>query len=207
MLWSGVLQLIMDGAAHETPSVVASEAQVAWAELRREVRAYVARKVAPADVDDVVQEILVAASRGGGARTGAYVHGVAKNHVAEHHRRRAREHARLARLAKEPEPEVEGEDPVTARLAMAIEAFLPALSPAYRTAIEEVDLRGRSQAEVARELGVPLSTLRTRVQRGRTELRRLFDLCCEIETDARGKPTSCEPRMASCDCTPGEAPD
>jgi RNA polymerase sigma-70 factor (ECF subfamily) len=127
------------------------------------------------------------------------VHGVARNVVAEHHRRRAREHARLARLAGEPLDPSDAEDPVAERLAAAIELFLPALSPPYRQALEEVDLKGRSQAEVARELGLPLSTLRTRVQRGRAELRRLFELCCEIETDARGKPTSCEPRQHGCE--------
>lgn len=187
----------MDGSSGTSAPEVS--ARQSWAGLRREVRAYVARKVAPGDVDDVVQEILLAVGRGGGARTGAYVHGIARHHVAEHHRRRAREHQRLARLALEPEPAPEDEDAVQARLAAALEAFLPALSPSYRQAVEEVDLRGRSQAEVARELGVPLSTLRTRVQRGRAELRRLLELCCEIETDARGKPTSCEPRTTACE--------
>lgn len=197
-----MLQLTtMDGMPPTAaPSPVPDEAVRGWSELRRELRALVARKVAPADVDDVVQEILVALGKDGrGPRHGGYVHGVARHLIAEHHRRRAREHARLARLAGEPGDPSDGEDPVTQRLATAIELFLPALSPAYRQAIEEVDLKGRSQADVARELDVPHSTLRTRVQRGRAELRHLLELCCEIETDARGKPTSCEPRTSACE--------
>ena len=177
-----------------------------WDALRREVRAFVARRVSPADTDDVVQEVLLALSAADEApraqRTGAYVHGIARHVVAEHHRRRAREHARLARLALEPLPD-DGE-PVSqpeAALASALTLFLPLIGPLHRDAVRAVDLEGRAQADVARELGVPLSTLRTRVQRGRAELRALMRRCCEIELDVRGRVLACEPRGdGECGC-------
>lgn len=176
----------------------------AWATLRSEVRRYVAPRLAAADVDDVVQEVLVAiasAEAGRPRSLGAFAHGIAKRTVAEHHRRRAREHARLARLAVEPRGE-DGEplSSVETALAGALAMFLHDVTPIYAEALRAVDVEGRKQSEVARELGIPLSTLRTRVQRGRQELRVLVRRCCEIETDVRGRVVACEPRAQPCSC-------
>lgn len=171
----------------------------AWATLRREVRRFVAPRVGAADVDDVVQEVLVAiagAEPGHAKRVGAFAQGIARRTVAEHHRRRAREHARLARLAVEPDDEGRGDgvSAVETALAGALAAFLADVTPVYAEAVRAVDVEGRKQADVARALGVPLSTLRTRVQRGRDELRALVKRCCEIETDVRGRVVACAPR-------------
>jgi len=52
-------------------------------------------------------------------------------------------------------------------------------------------------------LGISLSGMKSRVQRGRAQLRALFEECCVIALDARGRPISCEPRgprTPSCKC-------
>jgi len=72
--------------------------------------------------------------------------------------------------------------------------------PLSPEALRAVDVEGRAQADVARSLGIPLSSLRTWVQRGRAELRALFRRCCEIELDARGRVLSCEPKGSACAC-------
>ncbi|MBA3396016.1 MAG: hypothetical protein H0T89_25520 [Deltaproteobacteria bacterium] len=38
-------------------------------------------------------------------------------------------------------------------------------------------------------VGISVSGMKSRVQRGRAQLRELFERCCEIAVDARGKPT------------------
>lgn len=181
----------------------------AWSTLRDEVRRFVARRASAADVDDLVQEVLVAlaeAEPSRPVRLGAFAHVVARRAVAGHHRRRAREHARLARLATEPEGgDGEPVSDVETRLASALAAFLDEVTPVYAEAVRAVDVEGRAQSEVARALGVPLSTLRTRVQRGRAELRALVRECCRIETDARGRVVECEPRASASGCAPPEA--
>jgi RNA polymerase sigma-70 factor (ECF subfamily) len=49
--------------------------------------------------------------------------------------------------------------------------------------------------EAAEREGVSLSGMKSRVQRGRRLLRELFEACCEIALDARGKPTDFTPRV------------
>lgn len=187
---------------------ISSDLGVAWGDLRSEIRGFVVRRVSSADVDDVVQEVLAAVSTSLPSlrereRLGPFLHGIARRTVADHHRRRAREHARLAALLVEPEVVSEEESEVERMLASAMLSFLPLLSPQHAEALRAVDLEGRRQADVARELGVPLSTLRTRVQRARAEMRALVTKCCSIELDARGRVLECEPRSVSdCACSP-----
>jgi RNA polymerase sigma-70 factor (ECF subfamily) len=52
---------------------------------------------------------------------------------------------------------------------------LGAVSPDHRTAIVETYLRDRSYADVAQELGVSVSTLRSRVFYGLKQLRVVLD--------------------------------
>ena len=43
-------------------------------------------------------------------------------------------------------------------------------------------------------LGISLSGMKSRVQRGRVQLRKALEDCCHIALDARGRVVSCEPR-------------
>lgn len=56
----------------------------------------------------------------------------------------------------------------------------------YREAIEAIDLKGKSQKDLAEELGLGHSTVKSRVQRGRAMLGELFNECCTYQLDARG---------------------
>jgi RNA polymerase sigma-70 factor (ECF subfamily) len=55
--------------------------------------------------------------------------------------------------------------------------------------------------EAAEMVGVSVSGMKSRVQRGRAQLRQMFDECCEIALDARGKVIDYtpRPRPPSCD--------
>ncbi|HCH25404.1 MAG TPA: RNA polymerase sigma factor SigZ, partial [Oceanospirillaceae bacterium] len=44
-----------------------------------------------------------------------------------------------------------------------------------------------SQKQLAQELGISYSGLKSRVQRARVDLRQLFESCCSLELDAQGQ--------------------
>ena len=52
----------------------------------------------------------------------------------------------------------------------------------------------REEEHAADMMGVSLSGMKSRVQRGREKLRELLEDCCEIALDARGRVIGCEPR-------------
>jgi RNA polymerase sigma-70 factor (ECF subfamily) len=80
-------------------------------------------------------------------------------------------------------------------LAGCVSLFVAQLPSPYREAITLVELEGKTAKEAAEMVGISVSGMKSRVQRGRAQLRELFDRCCEIALDARGKPTDFTPRM------------
>jgi hypothetical protein len=73
-----------------------------------------------------------------------------------------------------------------AELAPCLTAMIGRLAEPYRTAITLTSLRGLTQAEAARAAGVSISGMKSRVQRGREQLRRTLLRCCAIAVDVRG---------------------
>ena len=155
-----------------------------------------------ADADDVVQEALVRIHRGVAGvrdhdRMSAWIYQVARSAIADHGRRRRPVAMELdedgvgdevATLASEPD------DAAFSALARCVRPFVGMLASPYREAIAMVELEGCSQVAAAARLGVPLSTLKSRVQRGRAQLRQLLETCCAIELDARSHVVDLVPR-------------
>jgi RNA polymerase sigma-70 factor (ECF subfamily) len=59
------------------------------------------------------------------------------------------------------------------------------LDPLSREALLATDLGGKSQVEAAHEAGVAVSTMKSRLQRGRQKLRDAVLRCCHVELDRR----------------------
>lgn len=57
----------------------------------------------------------------------------------------------------------------------------------YRKAVRLADLEGMTQAQLADHLGLSLSGAKSRVQRGREQLKALLTECCKFEFDCRGQ--------------------
>ncbi|MCB9621199.1 MAG: sigma-70 family RNA polymerase sigma factor [Sandaracinus sp.] len=175
-----------------------------WRALERELRPFVARRVAPSDVDDVVQEVLLRLNRGldglrDEERLGAWVHRVARHVVVDHHRARGRRPQLIEGTGLEHEsderPELFDGTP-EAELAGYVAIFVAALPSPYREALTLTELEGLSQTEAAQMLGVSPSTMKSRVQRGRVKLRQAFEACCEVSLDARRRVVGFAPRPA-----------
>ncbi|MEC7518302.1 MAG: sigma-70 family RNA polymerase sigma factor [Myxococcota bacterium] len=177
----------------------------AWAELSTRLRPFVRRRVdSDVDADDVLQDVLLKAHRSLGDlrdddRLEAWLYRVARTSIADHLRARQR-HPLTRREAPEAahEPFAEDDDAVAREVALYVRLFVPLLPEPYREAIELVELEGLTHREAAERLGISVSGMKSRVQRGRAKLRQLLEACCEIALDARGKPVSCEPRGGDC---------
>jgi RNA polymerase sigma-70 factor (ECF subfamily) len=187
---------VMTTAAH-TPTQ-----HIAWDALRAELHRFVSRRLAGPDAEDVVQEALVRIHRGlpavreQGAIVG-WLYQVTRNTLADH--------LRASRPSDEltddhdAGPPIDVDDAAFGRLAACVAPFVAMLADHHRQALELVELRGLSQVEAAATLGIPLSTMKSRVQRGRRELRELLEQCCTIAVDARGHVVEVTPRDR-CSC-------
>lgn len=191
--------------------MIEASARDSWEVLGARLRPFVAARVAPPDVDDVLQDVFLRMHRGLGGlrddqRFGPWVYRVTRSAIIDHRRSRAR--APIAGEVDEqdlPGDEPEDDGQAERDVAGALAFFAAQLPSPYREAITLVEIEGVSQVEAARMLGVSVSGMKSRVQRGRAKLRALLDACCEIALDARGRVVSCEPRPVgprtpSCRC-------
>jgi RNA polymerase sigma-70 factor (ECF subfamily) len=191
--------------------VISPEARGAWREIEARLRPYVARRVAsPSDVDDVLQETFVRMHRGlttldDSERFGPWAYRVASSAVADHLRSRFR-HPLVA--GKPPDDQSEAgelDGDLESELAECVALFVARLPSPYREAVTLTELQGVTQKDAAEMLGVSVSGMKSRVQRGRERIRRMFEECCELSIDCRGNVTECLPR--SLDDVPSDCRD
>jgi len=180
--------------------MIGPEARGAWKELEQKLRPYLARRVAsPADLDDLLQDIFVRMHQGLATlrdeeRFGGWVYRIAHSAIVD----KARKRARAPRLGADEDFGAESSDGDDAQLQTdlgeCVALFVSRLPSPYREAITLTELQGLTQKDAAEMLGVSLSGLKSRVQRGRDKIRHMFDECCLISVDGRGRVIECEPR-------------
>ena len=183
-------------------------AAVPWAEVAARLRPFIARRIAPADIDDVVQDVLVRMHRSvadmrADDRFAAWVFQIARNAIADHGRARARHplpHDDRAADLPAPPPDEPDDRAAADGLLGCVTMFVARLPSPYREAITLVELEGLTIRAAADLAGVSVSGMKSRVQRGREKLRALFERCCEIALDARGKVTDVTPRACGAGC-------
>jgi len=180
---------------------VATTLEPPWEELHASLRAFIGRRVRnPADVDDLVQRVLLQIVKGLGSlrnteRLHAWVYRTARNVIVDHYRSPAvrrevpngdAEDLADAQAVDPADVASEDEGAAVRELAACMTPMLQRLPPVYREAIRLTELEGLNQADAARRSGVSVSGMKSRVQRGRRQLRAVLEDCCRIELDRRG---------------------
>jgi RNA polymerase sigma-70 factor (ECF subfamily) len=173
----------------------------AWQDVSARLRPFIARRVSPTEIDDVMQDVFMRMHRGlptlrDEDRFTSWLFQIARSSIAEHMRTRARHPLPDGDPDQEQVAEQDTDDGETTRaLVGCVSMFVAQLPSPYREAVTLVELEGLTTREAAAMAGISVSGMKSRVQRGREQLRALFDACCEIAIDARGKPTDYVPRL------------
>ncbi len=175
-----------------------------WRDLEAKVRPFVARRVrSQSDVDDVVQDVFLRMHRSVSTlrddeRFGPWVYQVARSAIADHQRSSARHPVASGDPSRFPMAapvEQDDDDGAVAReVASVLAPFVAALPSPYREALTLTELGGLTQKDAAAMLGISLSGMKSRVQRGREHLRVSLEACCRIALDARGRVVECQRR-------------
>jgi RNA polymerase sigma-70 factor, ECF subfamily len=198
---------------------MAPVSELPWQELHGNLRAFISRRVRnPADVDDLVQRVLLQIVKGLASlreaeRLHAWMYRTARNVIVDYYRSSAGRHEvasggaeDLAAASAETQANSQDERAALQELAGCMAPMIRRLSPEYREAVTLADLEGVNQADAAARAGVSVSAMKSRIQRGRQELKAVLEDCCRVQLDHRGsivaydprKPSSCGP-CGSCD--------
>jgi RNA polymerase sigma-70 factor (ECF subfamily) len=182
-----------------------------WGALYDRLHAFIARRVAPADVDDLVQEVLLRIHRridtlDRADRLDAWAYQITRNAIIDYYRAAARRDDALAhetdvsvaaelanRLADEAREVEAGRE-----LAGCLTPLVDRLAEPYRQAVTLVELEGVPQVDAAVRMGLSTSGMKSRVQRARQQLKALLLACCHVEINRRGGVVDYETRGGEC---------
>lgn len=171
-----------------------SNPQALWHTFAPPLRAFLARRVpAGVEADDLLQDVFLRVvkhldSLRSTERPEAWLFQIARNALRDSLRARQRKDGRTDPLEVDLPADT---DPVAMRnseeeLAPCLTPMIARLAEPYRTAIELTSIQGLTQAEAAKQVGISLSGMKSRVQRGREQLRQMLMRCCDIDVDVRG---------------------
>jgi RNA polymerase sigma-70 factor, ECF subfamily len=191
--------------------MIEARADIGWKQLIERLREFVGRRVPESDAEDVLQDSLVRILRGlQGLRDdegfGPWVYRVTRSAIADHLRARSRPLEAGGAPADEDlaAPAAEQGDDLGPALLRCLSGFVAELPSPYREAITLTELEGLSQREAAETLGLSLSGMKSRVQRGRERLREVFERCCKVTLDTGGRVIALEPRAGGGTSAPAD---
>jgi RNA polymerase sigma-70 factor, ECF subfamily len=167
-----------------------------WNESAGQLRRFIQRRVSnPELAEDILQDVFVRISkRLERLEERAKIHGwlylIARNAIIDHYRTR-RETVELPETLAVEEDFAPGE---LEELKAAFRRMIHSLPGPYREAILLTEFEGLSQVELARQLGISVSGAKSRVQRGRQQLKEILLDRCHFEFDRRGRVFDCQPR-------------
>jgi RNA polymerase sigma-70 factor (ECF subfamily) len=124
------------------------------------------------------------------ARLQSWIYLIARHAVIDHYRTRKETVELSETLADEREPETSELE----ELKASFRRMIYSLPEPYREALVLTEFEGLTQQELADRIGISLSGAKSRVQRGREQLKEMLHQCCTFEFDRRGKVIDCSPR-------------
>jgi RNA polymerase sigma-70 factor, ECF subfamily len=182
------------------------ELEASWTQTVEGLRAFVASRVDDKELAaDITQDVIVRSIASGALdrvdNPAAWLYRSARNAVIDHYRTR-RQHASLDGLDAWPAQDVDDvPNDATRELSRCLQPMLAQLPSAAREALVRIDVDGQTQQRAARDLGLSLSGMKSRVQRARRDLKDLLERCCAVDVDRRGGVADYQPAGGGCGCT------
>ncbi|NGZ03251.1 MAG: RNA polymerase sigma factor SigZ [Nitrospira sp. WS238] len=182
-----------------------------WQLLHEGLQAFIAKRVDDhGHVDDLLQEVFMRVHRqidsvNDPRRVVSWIYQITRNTIIDHYRKPGRQREIPTGLSSEREMRDETSqkperadrtevEQARSELAGCLGPMIERLSQDYRDAITLVEIDGLTQQAAAMQMGISLSGMKSRVQRGRKQLKQMLQDCCLIELDRRGGVTEYHPR-------------
>lgn len=170
-----------------------------WGAVAERLRRFIRGRVDDVHVaDDLTHDVILRAQAGLESapveNLSAWLFQIARNVVIDHYRARS---IRQTSSLEDTHHLDETESAVITELSGCIRPMLARLPAEYREALEKTDLGESTQAELAQDLGMSVSGIKSRVQRAREQLKTVLMKCCEPRIDSSGRVTEHD-----CECQP-----
>jgi RNA polymerase sigma-70 factor (ECF subfamily) len=183
--------------ARDRRNVVQVDTREIWAAFSLQLRQFIRFRVRDdSQADDILQDVFAKIharidTLRDTNRIQPWVHQIARNAIADHFRsRKPVEQTPESLEAPEADPiELGLEEGLT-----CLQSMIRRLPSHYRKVIELSEIDGLSHRHIAARLGLTVSGVKSRVQRGRALLRESMLQGCRVALDSAGGPSECERR-------------
>ncbi len=169
-----------------------------WHEFSDRLGQFIRSRVAdPSTAEDILQDVFVKVQARldqlkDPAKLPSWIYLIARNAIIDHYRTQRE-------TVEVPESLIDEAEPQSKELQDLKAAFLRmvhSLPEPYREAVVWTEFEGLTQQQLADKLGISLSGAKSRVQRGRQQLKAMLTECCAFEFDRRGRVIDCVPHKA-----------
>ncbi len=173
-----------------------------WRKFSDQVRRFIRSRVSNDDeAEDVLQDIFIRIHKGVDDlrhedRVQSWVFGIARRALVDYYRQKGRDKEEPAgndiRTGGDENPtldlnEFEGEHDVHEEVLSWLIPMIDELPEKYGKPLKMADVEGKTQQEVADDLGLSLSGAKSRVQRARQKLGKVLAACCEVQFGKEGR--------------------
>jgi RNA polymerase sigma-70 factor (ECF subfamily) len=178
-----------------------------WLKFSHPVKDFIRNQTHNADVtDDILQEVFIKIHQNlhllrNEERVSGWVFQIARNTILNYFRTQKKHLENQEFHQRETEGESYfKENNLNEIVGIWLEEFKKDLAPKYQEALQLVDIEGITQVELAHRLGISISGAKSRVQRGREQLKQKLIDCCPVKTDQYGNILEIENKDGSCVC-------
>jgi RNA polymerase sigma-70 factor, ECF subfamily len=178
-----------------------------WLKFSHPVKDFIRNQTHNTDVtDDILQEVFIKIHQNlhllrDEERVAGWVFQIARNTILNYFRTQKKGLENQVLHHQETENESHFKDNnLNEMVGIWLEEFKKDLDPKYQEALQLVDIEGITQVELAYRLGISVSGAKSRVQRGREQLKQKLIDCCPVKTDQYGNIIEIQSKDGSCVC-------
>lgn len=183
------------------------EIAVSYRTLRSGLLSYLRRRVDDAaTAEDLLHTVFLRAlASGQSAKSSetmaAWLHKIARNALIDHYRAKRS----MSELPEDLAAEAVEDSSSIHALSVCLRPLTQQLPGIYRDTLLGTEFQGKTMRAVASELGLSLSTVKSRASRARRMLKNGVLACCHVELSSSGEITDHHPRtngkcQSSCEC-------
>jgi RNA polymerase sigma-70 factor (ECF subfamily) len=180
-----------------------------WEDFSGKLRTFIRSRVSnPSHVDDILQDVFIKIHERidtlrEDAKIQGWIFAIARNTIIDYYRKRKIIFEDIDAVSLTDHGALDAVDEAiyenpSREIASGLRGMVEALPEKYARALLLVEFDGLSQTGLARRMGISVSAVKSRVQRGRRMLKDALMQCCHFEFDRYG--TVVDVRPVSCCC-------
>jgi len=164
-----------------------------WNEFSGQIRGYLLKKVKQADdADDLLQEIFIKIHGKLGdlkdeKKLSPWIYQIVRNSLTDYYRKNNLETSEFDEERTVTDSVEPPDDIYSACVAGCLKVFIDRLPDKYKKPLVQSDIKGLKQKDIAKQMNLSYSGLKSRVQRGREMIKEMFVDCACVTHDKDGK--------------------